>query len=328
MIRSEGGGGLYLHAMIAVDAADGALLKPLDGQFLSQSAGKRETRRERPIEEKESYRWLSSAETALRACASAARVTVIADRESDIYEAFTRRPKGVDLLIRANKNRAYKAGAHEAGSLFGQVDGLAVMWHLGLTVPAAPGRRSREAVVELHFASVALQRPRNGVYPGALASTEVWMVDLREVGTPSGETPVHWRLLTTHVVTTVAEGIDIANLYRRRWAIEQLFPTMKTQGFDVENVRIEDEAPLTTLATAIYIAAVIVQQLIHARDGHAGAGESRLKARDGKGPDQNGPDIGSEGAREAPSTEPPPLRPLTDSFDKADQPLLEAFSAP
>lgn len=88
---------------------------------------------------------------------------------------------------------------------------------------------------------------------------------------------------------------------------------MKTQGYDVENVRIEDEAPLTTLATDIYIAAVIVQQLVHARAG--------------KGPDQNGPDIGPESAREAPSTEPPPLRPLTDSFDEADQPLLEAFSA-
>lgn len=144
-------------------------------------------------------------------------MTVIADRESDIYEAFTRRPKGVDLLIRANKNRAYKVGAHEAGSLFGDVDGLAVMGRLGLTVPAAPGRRAREAVVELHFAAVALQRPRNGGYPGAPASTEVSMVDLREVGTPSGETPVHSRLLTTHAVTTVAEAINIANLYRRRW---------------------------------------------------------------------------------------------------------------
>ena len=56
VIRSEGGGGLYLHAVIAVDAADGALLGLLDGQFLSRGAGKRERPRERPIEEKVSYR--------------------------------------------------------------------------------------------------------------------------------------------------------------------------------------------------------------------------------------------------------------------------------
>jgi Transposase DDE domain len=320
VIRSGGGGGLYLHAMIAVDAADGAILGPLDGQFLSRSAGKRETRRDRSIEAKESYRWLLSAQAAGRACAGASRVTVIADRESDIYEAFTRRPVGVELLIRANKNRA-----HEEGSLFAHVDGLPVMGRLGLALPAQPGRRAREAALELRFAEVELKRPRNGLYKGAPPTTRVYMVDLREVGAPAGEAPVHWRLMTTHAVTTVAEAIEIANLYRRRWAIEQLFRTMKTKGFDVENVRIEDEAPLKTLAMAIYIAAVIVQQIVHARDGHgpAGATRNRLKGADAA---KTTEDAASDVARDADAAELPPLRPLTDSFDEADQPLLEAFS--
>lgn len=43
VIHSEGGGGLYLHGMIAVDAEDGAILGPVHGQFLSRSAGKRGT---------------------------------------------------------------------------------------------------------------------------------------------------------------------------------------------------------------------------------------------------------------------------------------------
>jgi hypothetical protein len=39
VVRSGGGGGLYLHAMIAVDAVDGAFLGPIHGQFLSRDEG-------------------------------------------------------------------------------------------------------------------------------------------------------------------------------------------------------------------------------------------------------------------------------------------------
>ena len=86
VVRSRGGGGLYLHAMIAVDAEDGAILGAVHGQFLSRGEGKRGTQRARPIEDKESHRWLEGADRAARLCASAAKITVIADRESGARE--------------------------------------------------------------------------------------------------------------------------------------------------------------------------------------------------------------------------------------------------
>ncbi len=289
VIRSRGGGGLYLHAMIAVDAADGAILGALHGQFLSRSRGKRGTRRDRPIEDKESHRWLEGADRAAKICADAAKITVIADRESDIYEAFTRRPANVDLLIRASKDRNLGAT-----SLFSHADALPVSARMELDLPAKPGRKARKATLVLRFASVELRRPRNGVYKDAPASTRVNLVDLREIDAPEGETPVHWRLFTTHPVSNAAEAFEIADLYRRRWAIEQLFRAMKTQGFNVEGLRIEEETPLRNLAMAIFIAAVVVQQLVHARDG-----------------------AGEQGS----------LRPITDAFEAQDRPLLEAFNA-
>jgi hypothetical protein len=75
-------------------------------------------------------------------------------------------------------------------------------------------------------------------------------------------------------------------------AIEQLFPTLKTQGFDIEGLRIEDPQPRDKLVTAALIAAVAIQQLVHARDGGPG-----------------------------------PLRPCTDIFQPEDIPLLEAYCA-
>jgi hypothetical protein len=290
VIRSQGGGGLYLHAMIAVDAADGAILGAVDGRFLSRSEGKSGTQRARPIEDKESHRWLEGADCAANVCASAAKITVIADRESDIYEAFTRRPAHVDLLIRASKDRNLGET-----SLFSTADALPVVARMELDLPAKPGRKARKAMLALRFASVELRRPRHGVYNNAPASTRVHLVDVREVDAPEGEPSVHWRLFTTHPVSNAAEAFEIAALYRRRWAIEQLFRTMKTQGFDVEGLLIDEETPLRNLAMAIFIAAVVVQQLVHARDGAAG----------------------EQGA----------LRPITDAFDAQDQPLLEAFNA-
>jgi hypothetical protein len=290
VVRSQGGGGgLYLHAMIAVDAEDGAILGAVHGAFLNRSKGKRGARRAKPIEEKESHRWLEGAARAAEVCAQATKITVIADRESDIYEAFTRRPENVDLLIRAAKDRSLGET-----SLFAHADALPVAARMELELPAKPGRKARKAQLALRFANVELRRPRNGVYKDAPASTRVYLVDVREVDAPDGEAPIHWRLFTTHPVSNAAEAFEIANLYRRRWAIEQLFRAMKTQGFDIEGLRIEDEAPLANLVMAIFIAAVVAQQLVHARDGALEQGS---------------------------------LRPLTDAFEPEDRPLLEAFNA-
>jgi len=293
VVRSHGGGGTYLHAMMALDGDDGAILGPIDGQFLTRTQGKSGTQRERLIEDKESYRWLEGAKAAGIVCAGAARVTVIGDRESDIFEMFTRRPDNVDLLIRASKDRACNDEAHAKTSLFKHLDALPVATRVALDLPAKPGRKARVATLELRYARVELKRPAHSIDKTAPPSTSINLVDVREVDAPAGEAAVHWRLLTTHAVTNPAQAFDVVNLYRQRWAIEQVFRTMKTQGFDIENVRIEDEKPLCNLTMAVFIAAVIIQQLVHARDGTA--------------------ELGS-------------LRPLTDAFDAEDQILLEAFT--
>ena len=290
VIRSEGGGGLYLHPVLAVDADDGAILGLTYACFLKRTGGKKGARRSKAIKDKESQRWLDGAARSMEVCGDAARVTVVADRESDIYGAFADRPAGCDLLVRAAHDRALEDGGH----LFATVDALPVAGRAELDLPAKVGRKARKAQMAVRFLSASLARPRNGVAAGLPKSVTMTVVDVREVDPPVGETPVHWRLLTTHAVADTAEALAIADLYRRRWNIEQLFRTMKTKGFDIEGALIEEEAPLTRLAMATLVAAVTVQQLVHARDGVQG---------------------------------PNPLRPMTDAFEPQDQPLLEAFTA-
>ena len=290
VVRSQGGGGLYLHPALAVDAESGAILGLTYASFLSRTQGQKVDRRKKPIRDKQSQRWLDAARCSAEACPSAARLTVIGDRENDIFHAFAERPQGCDLLVRAAHDRALEDG----GRLFGQLDALAVAGRADLELAARPGRKARQAKVAVRFMTAQLLRPRNGLCEDLPKSLAVTVVDVREEDPPAGESPVHWRLMTTHAVTDATLAFAVADLYRRRWAIEQLFRTLKTQGFDIEGLLIEEEAPLRRLVMAALIAAVIIQQLVHARDGDAAPG---------------------------------PLRPITDAFEPEDQPLLEAFCA-
>ena len=81
---------------------------------------------------------------------------------------------------------------------------------------------------------------------------------------------MHWRLLTTHRVATLADALQITRFYRQRWTIEQLFRVMKTKGFDIEAVRVAEDGPFENLTTATLIAAIQVLQMVRGRDGAAG----------------------------------------------------------
>ena len=70
--------------------------------------GKRATRKQRSISEKESQKWLTSVEAVLaaRGACPRTRFVSVGDREADVYDLLAvERPAGVDLLIRAAWDR-------------------------------------------------------------------------------------------------------------------------------------------------------------------------------------------------------------------------------
>lgn len=262
------GGGIVLHPTIAVDADDGALLGLVHAELLHRTGGARAQRRARGFEAKQSRRWLTGTERAGGLLAAGAQsVTVIADRESDIYEEFALRPAGVELVIRAGQDRALSDGQR----LFAHAAALPAAGRMAVDLPAAPGRRARTAQIALRFGAVAIARPQARAPADALllpATVELHIIDAREIDPPAGVPAAHWRLLTTHAIGDLATACRIVGYYRQRWTIEQLFRTLKTKGFDIEALRIA-EGPFEKLVTAALIAAVTVLQLVRERDGIA-----------------------------------------------------------
>jgi Transposase DDE domain len=281
---------MTLHPVIAVDAIDGTLLGLVGARFFLREGGKRGQRRKRDFTEKESRRWLDGAECSADLVASgAALVTVVADREGDIYEDFACKPRGVEMLIRAGQDRSLADGSH----LFAKAEMEPEAGRMTVDLPAAPGRSARSAVLSLCFCAVEIARPKSRTCAGAVVlpeSVPLTLVEAREINPPQGVAGPHWRLLTTHSVADAADARRIVGLYRQRWTIEQLFRTLKTQGFDVEASRLAAGGPFEKLVAASLIAAVTVLQLVRERDGVA-------------------------------------KRPLEDAFDPDDREALEAVSA-
>ena len=260
--------GLFLHPVVVVAADSGGILGLAEAITLNRTRPVTKHRRKRPVERKESQRWLDGLDAASRVLRSAQLVTMIADRECDFYaELIAPRPANVHLLIRSGQDRGLLGG----GLLFAAADAFPVAGHRTLDVPARPGGRpARKARLAIGFGSVSIARPQHAVPKDWPKSAELQLVIAREIDPPEGEKPIIWRLLTTHAVENLTDAERIIAFYRRRWIIEQVFRTLKTQGFDIEESQVLDADTMIKLATATLIAAVRVMQLVMARDGSTG----------------------------------------------------------
>lgn len=259
--------GLFVHPVLAVDAVTEECLGLVDVQVWRRSKRKAANYKRQPIEKKESYRWLKGASQATAVMAEAAMVTVIDDREADIYEKWARLPDArTHLLTRASRNRTLADGS----SLFPTLAGLPEAHRYMLDLPARPGKRgARQACMAVRFGSLRVRRPKACSDRNAPFEIELFAVEVRELDPPPSEEQIVWRLLTTHPVESIAQALTVIRWYRQRWHIEQLFRTLKRQGLDIEQSVVEDGAALEKLAVIALVGAAITMQLVLARAAHS-----------------------------------------------------------
>jgi hypothetical protein len=168
---------------------------------------------------------------------------MVADRESDIYALFARRPAGLDLIVRAAANRNLADGTKLFDAL---TDAPCLSTSEVRVAPRGPGDKGRTAMVELRAKRVQIARPDNGLVEDFPKTIELSLVEAREVNIPAGKTPLLWRLLTTHPRGRCRSSRGDRPALPLRWRIEQTFRPSRAMGSPSRTARSSSPSECST----------------------------------------------------------------------------------
>lgn len=263
-IGKGSGRGVLLHPLLAVDADTGNCLGLVSGRVWTRHGRRTVAHAQRDVSDRESQRWIATALAAKPLLAKAAMVTLLGDRESDIFAFYASAAEaGHHVIARSMHDRKLADGR----GLYAAIEAMPVVAQRSILLPARPQRAERIALLELRFGTVELARPQTRFLSHLPPGLTLTVVDVRERDPQPGTEPLHWRLLTTHAVTSPEQAWRIVEWYKQRWLIEQFFRTLKLQGFKLEDSQIATADRLLKLVAIAAKAAVIVLQLVQARDG-------------------------------------------------------------
>jgi hypothetical protein len=254
--------GFMLHSSLVVDAHSSHALgysyikaweRPAD------APGKHERDYQHlPVKEKESYKWIAAAAQSKELLQQAAAITIVADRESDIYELFGVAEKDkVHLLLRSNHDRRI-SGELKLSTCLGAMPvlhnyDLAISGDIRKNVP------NRIAQMGLKWAKVELLKPTSCKNEQLPKVQEVYVVEAIEQNSKKG---IHWRILTTHEVTTAEQALQIICWYKERWHIEQIHRLLKTDGFKIERSQLEQGWAIRKLTLLAMMASLRILQMM------------------------------------------------------------------
>ncbi len=238
--------GLLLHDTLAF-TENGTPLGILDAQCWARDPkekGKRYRRKELPIEQKESMKWLRSFQKTARVqkLCPETMLVVMGDRESDIYELFLEASKvsdGPKLLVRAEKTRKRKV---EQEFLWDFMAKQKVAGSLKIHMSHRGSRKARDAWIDVRFAKVVLNAPKRY---GSTPSVTVWAVYVTEQANKTVPSPIEWMLLTTVEVKSFEEAQKRVEWYSGRWGIEVYHRTLKS-GCRIKDRQLETADRLET----------------------------------------------------------------------------------
>ena len=223
--------GLLLHSTL-VTTPGRMPLGLIDQQIIyrdKENYGKKHQRKQLPIEQKESYKWILSLEAAAKVqeLCPATLIVNIGDREADVYDAFlTAQKTGQNLLVRAAWNRAIEN--EEEKYLWEHMESRPAKDELlEVGVPRSEKRKARTAELSVRYSQIQLKPPAHRKAE-KLPSIKVYAVLVREENPPKDEEPIEWLLLTTVPVNSVEEAKERVQWYSCRWTIEIYHKVLKS----------------------------------------------------------------------------------------------------
>lgn len=252
--------GLILHSTFAVNPS-GLPLGILTHNCWAQE-GYRESadaHQQMPIEEKESFRWVTALRdtTRLSVANSTSMVVTVADRECDIYEFLLEaQALNAKYVIRATHNRAIRDSEHSRIRELAAV--VPVQGNIEISVPS----QRRKIFAEVRFAEVTLCAPHRITRSKSKLNVSCWAITVDEIPSKDTLEPLSWTLLTNIPTVSLDQALQRVAWYRRRWAIEEFHKILKS-GCTVEENRLQTAERLKRYLALMCIIAWRIFWLVH-----------------------------------------------------------------
>lgn len=212
---------------------------------VGKSKEKDALRKQLPIEEKESYRWLKGYRHATKVAQQCpdTHIIMLADRESDISDLYVEAEQttGIkaDWIVRAksaNRSILKANGMQEKEALQDKLLKQKPIAVIKFELPHRSAQNKRIVTQEVRTIRAELCPPGRSA-ANKLAPFWVTAVLATEIKVPSGVKPIQWLIFTNIELNTEIKGQDILSWYLCRWQIEVFFYTLKS-GCAVEELQL------------------------------------------------------------------------------------------
>lgn len=269
--------GLLLHTNLVFDEDTHEPLGNSHVAFVNRrlksrvKAGERGKLAVETIEEKESYKWIKGFNESKELLKTASHITYVGDREADILELIDRTPdEKSDIVIRSSHDRTLIDDNGEEIKLREAISHCKISGKIQ-TVVRTKNRKKRKAKLEVRYTSARIKWP-----PGKKTRKKIheeWVpiniIEVREVRHKGykNEPPLVWRILTTKPINSIGQAIEVIEIYKLRWRVEEYFKLLKSDCYDIENTELTKGRSIRKLVLYVMKASIKIQQLKSARSG-------------------------------------------------------------
>ena len=250
---------LFVHSTVMIDA-DSELMLGLANQHYwtreEKVTGTKNEQRDRDKTEKESYKWERNISEITNRLGDSSNVIDVCDREADMFEYLDYQVSNNNrTIVRAKENRRL---AETNNKLFDELDNASTCGYKELDIPQRGKRKARHAKLALSYTQVELKKPSKSKGSDTL---ELNVIQCQEVSEAGEEEKLCWKLYTTETISSVEDVKRLVRYYELRWRVEEFHKVWKSDGTEVESLRLQSRQNIERLAVIMAFIAVRLYQM-------------------------------------------------------------------
>lgn len=212
----------------------------------------------RDREEKESYKWQNNVEEIAERLVSMDNVIDVCDREADIFEYLDYQiSNGHRFVVRSDSNRRL---SDTQDKLHDVINSLEPSTYYSVHIKQRGGRKARTAKIALSYSQINIKKPQRAKAAEALKLNVIVCQEV-DSGNDEVKEKLRWILYTSESLNGPEDAKKIVRYYELRWRIEEFHKIWKSEGTQVEKLRMQTRENLRRVAVIQAFIAVRLFQL-------------------------------------------------------------------